>query len=287
MWFEEKGGFTKFENAHYYLRLVRLCVRYFGDLVSEYITINEPNVYAVNSWLFGEWPPAEKSLGKTIDVMSVMTYCHIKAYELIHRMRKKMGYNDTKVSFANHLRCFVPKDATDPMQRIMAKGSEWAFQKAMTVAMCTGRFQFPMKNYGKLPKGEYCDFQALNYYSRSAVSNAGNGFLDNVPVNDLDWEMYPHGIVECAQFLYDVLPRPIYVTENGTCDNQDTFRCRYLYEHLKELCDSGLPVQRYYHWCFCDNFEWLEGESARFGLVHVDYETRSVQSKRVDSFTVL
>ena len=23
-----------------------------------------------------------------------------------------------------------------------------------------------------------------------------------------------------------------------------------------------------------DNFEWLEGESARFGLIHVDYETQ-------------
>jgi beta-glucosidase len=33
-------------------------------------------------------------------------------------------------------------------------------------------------------------------------------------------------------------------------------------------------VQRYYHWCFCDNFEWLEGQSARFGLVHINYDTQ-------------
>ena len=101
-----------------------------------------------------------------------------------------------------------------------------------------------------------------------------------MPVNDLDWEIYSHGIVECAQFLYDVLPRPIYVTENGTCDNQDTFRCRYLYEHLKELCESGLPVERYYHWCFCDNFEWANGLSRRFGLGFVDYETQKRYPKR-------
>ena len=284
MWFEEKGGFSKFENSKYYLRLVRLCVRYFGDLVSEYITINEPNVYAVNSWLFGEWPPAEKHLGKMIDVMSVMTYCHISAYQLIHRMREKMGYDDTKVSFANHLRSFVAKNAGDRKQMMMAKGMEWGFQKAMTVAMCTGRFQLPLKNYGKLKKGEYCDFQALNYYSRTAVDGMENGFLENVPVNDLGWEIYPEGIVECAQFLYDVLPRPIYVTENGTCDNEDSFRCRYIYEHLEALCDSGLPVERYYHWCFCDNFEWVEGESARFGLVHVDYETQKRTVKKSGQF---
>ena len=285
MWFENMGGFSKFENSKYYLRLVRLCVRYFGDLVSEYITINEPNVYAVNSWCFGEWPPAEKDLNKTIAVMSVMTYCHIQAYNVIHRMREKMGYTDTKVSFANHLRVFAAKDPSNAKQRVMAKGMEWAFQKAMTVAMCTGHFQFPMKNYGKLVRGEYCDFQALNYYSRSAVADTlADGVMDNVPVTDLGWEIYPQGIVECAQFLYDVLPRPIYVTENGTCDNMDTFRCRYLYEHIKALCDSDLPVERYYHWCFCDNFEWLEGESARFGLVHVDYETQKRTVKRSGQF---
>ncbi|MBP3700299.1 MAG: family 1 glycosylhydrolase, partial [Lachnospiraceae bacterium] len=82
----------------------------------------------------------------------------------------------------------------------------------------------------------------------------------------------------------DVLPRPIYITENGTCDNEDTFRCRYLYEHIKALCDSDLPVERYYHWCFCDNFEWLEGESARFGLVHVDYDTQKRTVKNSGQF---
>ena len=32
-------------------------------------------------------------------------------------------------------------------------------------------------------------------------------------------------------------------------------------------------MERYYHWCFTDNFEWLEGESSRFGIVHTDYRT--------------
>lgn len=62
------------------------------------------------------------------------------------------------------------------------------------------------------------------------------------------------------------------MTENGTCDNDDRFRARYICEHLKAMADSGLPFERYYHWCFCDNFEWIEGNTSRFGLVHVDYD---------------
>ena len=49
MWFENMGGFTKRENLHHYLELVELTADCFGDLVSDYITINEPNVYATNS----------------------------------------------------------------------------------------------------------------------------------------------------------------------------------------------------------------------------------------------
>jgi beta-glucosidase len=50
------------------------------------------------------------------------------------------------------------------------------------------------------------------------------------------------------------------------------------------LCLSELPVERYYHWCFCDNFEWLDGESARFGLVHVDYESQKRTLKKSGNF---
>ncbi|MDD3213334.1 MAG: family 1 glycosylhydrolase, partial [Eubacteriales bacterium] len=66
--------------------------------------------------------------------------------------------------------------------------------------------------------------------------------------------------------------------------NEDRYRCRYLYDHLKALCECWLPVERYYHWCFTDNFEWAAGESARFGLVHVDYETQTRTVKRSGLF---
>ena len=53
---------------------------------------------------------------------------------------------------------------------------------------------------------------------------------------------------------------------------------------LEAIVQSGLPFERYYHWCFCDNFEWLEGESARFGLVNVDYATQTRTIKRSGAF---
>jgi beta-glucosidase len=284
MWFEKRGGFLKTENMKYFLDFVALVVRSFGDIVSEYITINEPNIYAVGSYYFGIWPPGEKSLKKAVAVMSNMSVCHIRAYKLIHEMRREMGYQDTKVSFALHMRVFDPANPGNLRHRICAMLLERIFQDAVTEAMYFGRFIWPLKASLQIERGEYCDFIALNYYTRSTISRFSDGVREGAPKNDLGWEIYPEGLIRCAKKLYSLIKRPIYITENGTCDSSDTFSCRYIYDHLKAICESGLPVSRYYHWCFCDNFEWIEGESARFGLVHVDYETQKRTIKKSGFF---
>lgn len=284
MWFEKKGAFEKRENLHFYLELVEMVIDRFGDLCSDYITINEPNVYATNSYFFGLWPPGKTDVWKTLKVMENLAYCHIRAYQIIHEKRRAMGYTDTMVGCANHLRVFAPRNPRNPWHRLCAPLTAFLFQNALTKAMTLGRFPFPLRNHGKFPEGEYTDFIGLNYYSRSTVSGIGDGVRENSPRNDLGWEIYPQGIVECASQLYQLLPRPIWVTENGTCDNDDRFRCRYLYEHLKALSESGLPFERYYHWCFCDNLEWVEGNSAQFGLVRVEEKTRERQVKASGRF---
>ncbi len=272
MWFAEKGGFARRENLHHYLELVELVVRRMGDLCADYITINEPNVYAFNGYAWGTWPPGEKSYPRTFVVLENMAWCHIRAYDLIHTIREEMGFTDTMVGFANHLRAFDPKDPKNPAHRTAARVTENLFQEGITRAMTVGQFPFPLRNWDRLPRGLYADFHGLNYYTRSTVSGLADGVREYSPRNDLDWEIYPQGLVRCGKFLQSIFDLPIWVTENGTCDNEDRFRCRYLYEHWKAMADSALPFERYYHWCFCDNFEWIEGNTPRFGLVRTDYD---------------
>ncbi len=95
-----------------------------------------------------------------------------------------------------------------------------------------------------------------------------------MPVNDLGWEIDPEGLVRLARHYSTLYPGPIYVTENGTADAADAFRSRFLYDHLRAIARSGLPIERYYHWTFTDNWEWAEGETARFGLVELDFRTQ-------------
>jgi beta-glucosidase len=265
LWFEQKGGFLCPEALPIFLRLTEKVVEKLGDLVSEYVTINEPNVYAVSGYLGGGFPPGENSYAKTLRIIKVMGECHRRAYEKIHALREKLGYTDTRVGFAHHMRAFAPYNAKNPWHRLCASLSEYLFQGKVNKSYLLGTARDP---------GRYADFLGVNYYSRTASKGFADNTFPGVPVNDLGWEIYPQGIVECCAQLYEILPElPIYITENGTADNTDAFRTRYIYEHVKALCASGLPVTRYYHWCFVDNFEWLEGFTARFGLVELNTET--------------
>ncbi|NLU23324.1 MAG: glycoside hydrolase family 1 protein [Clostridiales bacterium] len=283
-WFEAMGAFENPRCVEYLLRFSEKVGRAVGDLVPDYITINEPNVYAMEGYLAGEWPPGKRSFSAYRRVLTHMSACHIALYEMIHRVRREMGFTDTRVSFAHHLCAFTPQNPHNPWHRFCTSLAQRGFQDAVTNAMYLGKVGFPLHRHGGIRPGQWCDFIAVNYYRRITVAGLSMNAPQGAAVNDLGWEIDPRGLARVCQKVYDLLPRPIFITENGTCDNNDLYRSRLIYEHLKALCDAGLPVERYYHWCFCDNFEWLEGQSARFGLVHVDYTTQRRTIKRSGEF---
>jgi len=62
----------------------------------------------------------------------------------------------------------------------------------------------------------------------------------------------------------------------------DERRRAYLQRHLEALREAmqrGASVQGYFAWTLLDNFEWAEGYTRRFGLVHVDFHTQERRLK--------
>ena len=57
----------------------------------------------------------------------------------------------------------------------------------------------------------------------------------------------------------------------------DLHRRDFLRGYLRELhraIQDGVPVKGYFVWSLLDNYEWADGYTRRFGIVHVDFETQ-------------
>jgi len=280
IWFEEMGAFEARNAVALFQRYTNYVVSHLLDLCTDYVTINEPNVYVTNGYVYGMWPPGQKSLSRAFRIMKKLTLCHLHAYHDIHAM---YGTKEVRVGFANHLRVFIPYDR-NPSNVLQARLMKYFFQDALTKSMSTGKLTFPIGFTAPLGKGRYYDYIGINYYTRSTIKNLAEKIPPNRPLNDLGWEIYPEGLSILCKEQYKKYHAPIWITENGTCDKDDVFRASYIYDHLRQITDNKLPVERYYHWTFIDNFEWAEGESAPFGLVKYDFESQERTVRKSGNF---
>ena len=130
------------------------------------------------------------------------------------------------------------------------------------------------------------DWAGINYYSRGlyAWDPSRPAFpirqvKGPLPTNDLGWEIYPKGLTDLlVRVSREYTKLPIYVTENGMSENDDSRRVAFYDDHLRAVLaarEQGADVRGYFAWSLLDNYEWAEGYSSRFGIVHVDYATQA------------
>lgn len=285
-WWLDRGGWTREENLNAFLDFSSYMVENTGDLVSEYTTLNEPNVYAMFAYMDGLWPPAKKGFFgylKSIKVLRNMARAQGRLYDMIHNTHGQKGFQKPSVSVAKHVRIFDPARPDNALDRDRAAEADNRFNLMWTDSIHDGHLQGNLGKNEKFHDGPCWDFVGLNYYSRDRIRfspwSAGKLFISrdevhDVPTNDLGWEIYPEGMYRLMKRFHERYHLPIRITENGIADAQDLKREQFLVSHLQQIAraiQDGIQVEGYYHWSFLDNFEWAEGYTARFGLVEVDF----------------
>jgi beta-glucosidase len=111
-------------------------------------------------------------------------------------------------------------------------------------------------------------------------------FTPRPPFTDVGWEVEPRGLEELLVDTHARTGLPLVVTENGAAfpDRDrtpegvvdDLDRIGYLRDHIAAVHrarERGADVRGYVLWTLLDNFEWAEGYTKHFGVVHVDRET--------------
>lgn len=162
----------------------------------------------------------------------------------------------------------------------------------------TLQFQFPVvgKKFNlRVPEArDTLDFFGLNYYSHmfykfhfslSDPIRAEGHPHDKFSgiMTDMEYPMYAEGFYLALHRVSKAFPGlPIYVTENGVADDDDSrrklFIKRYLYA-MSRAIEEGCNVRGYYYWTLMDNFEWAFGYDMRFGLYEVDYDAKTLGGK--------
>jgi beta-glucosidase len=285
-WVRAQGGWGWSGIADAFARYTEFVYTNVAPGVRDWITINEPMVTLTLGYGAGLQPPGLTDLKLAKEPFLGMLRGHAAAYHVLHRLA---GERPVRVGVAHHLRVFDPNSEWNPLDillsRVLDQAFNWAFPEAIETGHAKVSMPFILSINEKIPglKGTE-DFLGVNYYTRDRIAvdlASPNGFKTLVtagaPVTDVGWEIYPEGFHRVLKSLAHRIPgKPIIITENGIADADDSKRPLFLLEHLRELTRSiaeGMPIEGYCHWSLMDNFEWSEGFTPRFGLYAMDYAT--------------
>lgn len=282
LWVEERGGWENEETAALFAKFVRKTVEALKEYCTLWVTINEPNVYALSGYVDGAFPPGVNDLKRAIQVEANMLRGHAAAYRVIHEVQR-----EARVGYALHYRPMVAKSRS-PLDQWMRNIRYSGINMAFPSGIGEGVLKSPVGSVS-IPEAKGTqDFFGLNYYTQDTISfnlrnrkelfthtgyPAGADFSENKFIANL-----PDGFFDSLKWAARTYPNlPILVTENGVEDSKDAMRPRYLAQHIHAMwraVNFNWPVKGYFHWSLVDNYEWERGWTQRFGLWALDPETQ-------------
>lgn len=296
----EEGGYLNEEISDRFADYAAKVVEIFGEKVTNYIIINEPQCIVEEGHFSGNSAPfLTLSRKETFIVAHNLLLCIGKA----EKAMRKTAKHKLNIGFAP---CFTPmmpdreEDKELARQYNFAPSGDFFDGCFFTDAIIKGEFTDEYKKW--FAKYDYApserdmsiiksdlDFFCANLYRGFYVARGENGAIRRPvrPCDDLsatEWAVTPEAVDYLTEYYYERYGMPIILSENGvalsewkTIDGEipDDMRIDYMKRHIGRLKNlSGkYPIIGYFYWSFMDNFEWAHGYTKRFGLVHVDYGT--------------
>ena len=310
---EDGGGWRNRDTAARFAEYAALVHAHLGDRVQRWITLNEPWCSSFLGYANGRHAPGAREGAGALAAAHHLLLGHglaVAALRAEAREGQQVGItlNLQPVSAATS----SPQDVAASERTVLSANLLFTDPVLEGRYPALARQVYmPLTDFGFLHDGDLAtiaaplDFLGVNYYFPSRVCAAA--YVEDNPalrtaddlgaqevispdeeLTAMGWPVEPAGLTRLLTWLRDTYPTlpPIYITENGRAcqdvvapDGQvdDSDRVRYLDGHLRAVVDAievGVDVRGYYCWSLLDNFEWAEGYSKRFGLVHVDYATQ-------------
>ncbi len=300
---EDDGGWPERDTAGRFADYAGAVVGALGDRVADWMIFNEPSVFTSLGYALGVHAPGRRDVDAFLRATHVV---NLAQGEACRAMRSE--HSGLRIGTAFNTSACEPggDDEADAAaaERWHALTNVWFVEPALLGrypdAFVTG---LPADRMG-IRDGDLertradLDFLGINLYNRTLLRHQGedpNG-LHVLPVGpsggdegektDFGWEVWPNALRDILlRFTRDYDTPVLEVTENGCAYGDgpderghvaDTRRIRFYEGYLAAVAEAiaaGADVRGYHAWSLLDNFEWAEGFSQRFGLVHVDFAT--------------
>ncbi|WP_431727582.1 GH1 family beta-glucosidase [Verrucosispora sp. TAA-831] len=293
---QDAGGWLHRDTAHRFAEYADAVSARLGDRVKLWITLNEPFIHMSLGHGTGEHAPGEALLFDAFPVAHHQLLGHGLAVAALR------ARSSSPVAIANN---YSPVRVLGDDPADAAAGYAYdALHNRLFTDPLLGR-GYPTElgfDTGVVRDGDLdviaapLDVLGVNYYNPTGVRAPEEGSplpftlvpLTGYPRTAFDWPVAPDGLHDLLGWLHRQygpdLP-PIQITESG-CAYDDTpdadgrvpdpDRIAYLDGHLRAVhaaMADGVDVTGYFVWSLLDNWEWAEGFTKRFGLVHVDFAT--------------
>ncbi|MCS6971644.1 MAG: GH1 family beta-glucosidase [Turneriella sp.] len=297
-WLEDKGGWAYRGIVDYFADYAAVVAKAFGDLVNDFIVLNEPMVFLTLGYLLGVHAPGRRSLRKFFAASHHALLAQAEAARALKAEKSSLRVGTTISATAVYPASGSKRDV-QAAERFDAIYNTFYLEPVLGRGYPTAKFPFLRRIERFVQAGDMervrfdFSFWGINTYTRQVVRASRL-----VPIarwrqvknptaakNCLGWEVFPRGLYDLLK-KYAAYPeiRELIVTENGYADEMtpvagrvvDHGRIHYHQQYLAELLRAqreGVPVKGYFVWSLLDNFEWAEGFRPRFGLVYVDYLT--------------
>jgi beta-glucosidase len=295
-----EGGWLSRSTAEAFAEYTALVAARLGDRVALWLTHNEPWCQAFLGYENGLFAPGQRDLGQALTCAHQLLVSHGLAVQALRsHVRSPVGIAPN----------FMPvHPATQsPLDRAAAARQDgyfnrWFIEPVLGRGYPADMVELYAEHMPRFPHTDLAlisqpiDVVGVNYYERCIVGHQEDGGMlkiRRVKTSDLprtaDREIYAPGLFEILERLHREYSIPrLVITENGAASRadeavvdgrvNDAVRVDFLREHLEQVIraqKSGIPVDGYFAWSLMDNFEWSEGYSLRYGIVHVDFETQA------------
>ena len=242
------------------------------------ITLNEPYLYALHSYMLSARPPFKRSCKLCLNVLAEMLCNHVQIYKFIKHCDPSVA-----VSIAKNIMPVHANTQVNPVEQILRTQFHTWFNLSYLRFVNTGVISMLLMGslvYHDTRTPGSVDFVGVNHYTEMSMStsldyqspigvelrppNLSSGSIHSAA----GWFVTPLSWYKTLELVTKHTSLPILVTECGVSnvDNNAPIGRSDAMSNILSLINTFPQVCGVLVWTLIDNIEWESGNEVRFGI---------------------